>query len=230
MSLQLLHEFEAFLETIPLERYRDALLSVKTVEQDLPRPLNPLPAIYEMYWQPNRDAPQFPDFEDFFSKWWKSHLEPLDEFISKYFWGCSREFVRLGFKARLYRTLVSVLTQFHFAYAWKASCRMDLRASAELDMAGVDAIVQGTDGTQVALQVMKETYRPEARGEGRFVGRRGLQVDLVVEVAYTLSDPEELQRKRGELELLKLKVGMLCWPSWPETFSGVSLTASSSSR
>ncbi len=195
MSARVLETFEAFLGTIPLEHYRVTLMPVKTVEQDLPPALNPLHTIYEMYWQPDQDDAQFPDFEGFFSTWWKSHLEPLDEFIGKYFLGVSRDFVRLGFKARLYRTLVSVLTQFHFAYTWRAFCQADLRASADLDIAGIDALVEGTDGTQVALQVKKETYRPEARGVGRFAARQGLRVGLVVEVPYTVTDVGEWQRK-----------------------------------
>lgn len=194
MSLQMLQTFETFLETIPLEYYRESLMPVKTVEQDLPPALNPLPTIYEAYWQPEGHAVPFPDFEDFFAKWWKSHLEPLDEFISKYFWGCSLDFVRLGFKARLYRTLISVLTQFHFMYTWRAYCQTHLEASAALDMKGVDALVHLTDGTRVVLQVKKETYRPEARGTGRFA-RRGWSGELIVEVPYTITAPEDWQRR-----------------------------------
>jgi hypothetical protein len=194
MNLQILQTFEAFLETVPLERYRDSLMPVKTVEQDLPLALNPLPAIYETYWQPEKPADRFPDFEDFFAGWWKSHLEPLDEFISKYFWGCSLDFVRLGFKARLYRTLVSVLTQFHFAYTWRTYCQTDLEASADLDMKGIDALIHLTDGTKVVLQVKKETYRREARGGGRFA-QRGWPGELVVEVPYTVTDSEDWQRR-----------------------------------
>lgn len=194
MSLQVLQTFETFLETIPLGRYRESLMPVKTVEQDLPPALNPLPAIYETYWLPEGDTAPFPDFEVFFARWWKSHLEPLDEFISKYFWGCSLDFVRLGFKARLYRTLISVLTQFHFTYAWRAHCQTHLEASAALDMKGVDALVRLADGTQVVLQVKKETYRREARGTGRFT-RRGWPGELIVEVPYTITAPEDWQRR-----------------------------------
>lgn len=190
MSLQALQEFEAFLAGIPLDHYRSELMPVKTVEQDLPRALNPLPDIYEAYWNPEPSEKRFPSYEEFFARWWKSHLEPLDAFISQYFWGCSLAFVRLGFKARLYRTLMSVLTQFHFAYAWQAHCQTSLQASAELDMKGLDALVNLASGEQVALQVKKETYRSEARGAGRFA-RRSQQYDLVVEVPYTITGAEE---------------------------------------
>ncbi|MCS7192767.1 MAG: TaqI family restriction endonuclease [Armatimonadetes bacterium] len=187
----MLERFEAFLETIPLEHYRKELVPVKTVEQDLPKDLNPLPAIYTNYWR--SQTAEFPNYEEFFRKWWTEHLKPLDAFIRKYFWGCSYEFVYLGFKARIYRTLISVLTQFHFAYSWLAYCQLPLEASAELDMQGIDALVTAGE-IKVAFQVKKETYRSEARESGRFA-RRKLQFQFAVEVPYTITRPEEWKQK-----------------------------------
>ncbi len=187
----LLRAFEEFLTTIPLERYRQELMPVKTVEQDLPKALNPLPSLYATYWTEVHKP--FPDYDQFFRDWWRSHLEPLDDFIRQYFWGCSRDFVYLGFKARLYRTFISVLTQFHFAYAWKAHCSLPLEASAELDMNGIDALVR-CDALHIALQVKKETYRAEARERGRFA-RRQQKVDLVVEVPYTVTPAGEWRKR-----------------------------------
>jgi len=187
----ILEKFEAFLETIPLADYRTELEPVKTVEQDLPKELNPLPAIYAKYWT---SAPiEFPNFEDFFREWWTDHLHPLDAFIRKYFWGCSYEFVYLGFKARLYRTLISVLTQFHFSYSWLAYCGLPLEASADLDMKGIDALVHCREKT-VALQIKKETYRAEARERGRFA-RRKISVTFMVEIPYTIVSPDEWQQR-----------------------------------
>lgn len=187
---QTLSAFEQFLESIPLDRYREELMPVKTVEQDLPPELNPLPAIYRAFWV---DEPiQFPDYEEFFDRWWKEHLEPLDTFIRRYFWGCSHEFVYLGFKARLYRTLVSVLTQFHFCYSWRAHCALPFEASAELDMKGIDGLVL-CDQVRIALQVKKETYRSEAREGGRFAQRRKF-AHWTLEVPYTITPLEEIRR------------------------------------
>lgn len=188
---QTLSAFEQFLESIPLDRYREELMPVKTVEQDLPPELNPLPAMYSAFWV--EKPVRFPDYEAFFDRWWKEHLEPLDAFIRRYFWGCSHEFVFLGFKARLYRTLISVLTQFHFGYSWRAYCALPLEASAELDMKGIDGLVH-CGNVVVALQVKKETYRPEARGSGRFA-RRKVSVDWAVEVPYTIAPADELRSK-----------------------------------
>ncbi len=106
----MLAQFEEFLATIPLDQYRQNLMPMKTVEQDLPRDLNPLPDIYKYYWVHSVPANGFLDYESFFTEWWQEHLAPLDRFVQQYFWGCSYDFVRTGFKARLYRTLISVLT------------------------------------------------------------------------------------------------------------------------
>lgn len=180
---EMLEKFEKFLGGIPLDWYREELMTVKTVEQNLSKELNPLPFIYKYYWIPQNPS-NFPSYEDFFTQWWEEHLNPLDDFISKYLWGCSYQFVKLGFKARIYRTFISVLTQFHFAYTWLAHCKQPLEASAELDMKGIDALVKFQDA-EVALQVKKQTYRSEARGAGRFA-KRAPQAQLTVEVPYTL--------------------------------------------
>lgn len=193
-AVQVLSAFEQFLESIPLDRYREELMPIKTVEQDLPPDLNPLPAIYAAFWV--EQPVQFPEYDAFFDKWWKEHLLPLDAFIRRYFWGCSHEFVFLGFKARLYRTLISVLTQFHFGYLWRAHCKLPMEASAELDMKGIDGLVY-CDTVRVALQVKKETYRPEARGPGRFAARRR-EADWIVEVPYTVATEQELREKASK--------------------------------
>jgi hypothetical protein len=74
----------------------------------------------------------------------------------------------MGFKARIYRTLISLLTQFQFAYSWRANCKLPLDSSAEMDMNGLDALVKYKDKS-IGIQMKKETYRREARGPGRFL-------------------------------------------------------------
>lgn len=191
----MLAQYEQFLATIPLDEYRKSLMPVKTVEQDLPRDLNPLPDIYRHYWVQSVPADGFPDYESFFADWWQGHLVPLDRFIRQYFWGCSYEFVRTGFKARLYRTLISVLTQFHFAYLWCEVCSFPLTTTADLDMKGVDAALTLPDGQSAALSVKKVTQRREAAGEGRFSLRQAKPWKHFIEVAYTIEPAEEIRDK-----------------------------------
>ncbi len=198
---KLVKNFEKFLVSIPIEKYRKELMPIKTVEQDLPKTLNPLPDMYKTYWKEEPET--FIDIEKFFENWWTSHLEPLDKFIRQYFWGCSHQFVYLGFKARLYRTFISVLTQFHFVYLWKAYCDYPIEVSADLDIKGIDALVH-INNSRVALQIKKETYRSEARERGRFATRQQ-DVDLTVEVPYTVTPPEEWQKKISKAKKEKTK-------------------------
>lgn len=200
-ELKLLKKFERFLSSIPLDKYREELMPVKTVEQDLPKSLNPLPDIYNAYWI--EDIKDFPNYDEFFENWWKKHLEPLDKFIRQYFWGCSIEFVYLGFKARLYRTLISVLTQFHFCYSWKAYCNLPIEVSADLDLKGIDALVRYND-EMIALQIKKETYRAEAREGGRFSTKR-LNVNLLLEIPYSITSLEELAKKIEKAKKLETR-------------------------
>ena len=103
MAHKALKAFETFLGNLDLRDYEKKYRPIKTVEQDLPKELNPLPDLYKHYWKPDEPTPSFPKYEDFFAQWWDQRLKALDTFIRKYFWGCSYQFVRLGFTERLYR-------------------------------------------------------------------------------------------------------------------------------
>jgi hypothetical protein len=198
-----LQAFEAFLGSLDLASYRKKYQRIKTVEQNLPRNLSPLPDLYKHYWKPTEGNPAFPSFEDFFNRWWDEHLEPLNAFRQRYFWGCSCEFVRLGFEARLYRTAISIWTQFHFCYRWLASCSLPLEANQERDAKGIDALVHANKH-RVGIQIKKETYRSEAREENRFLKNKKQRDIALLEVPYTLQIPEKLRikaeraRKKGE--------------------------------
>lgn len=187
-----LETFERFLASLDLESYQQKYRPIKTVEQDLPRELNPLPDLYEHYWKALEDNPSFLGFEEFFDHWWEKRLRPLDEFIRKYFWGCSYAFVRLGLEARLYRTAVSIWTQFHFCYRWNASCELPLEATPELDAQGIDALIH-TSGSPTGIQIKKETYRSEAKSENRFLRKQ--RGTALIEIPYTPQTPEELEEK-----------------------------------
>jgi hypothetical protein len=194
--IELLRIYEAFLSEIPLDKYKEELRPIKTVEQDLPKELNPLYDLYYSYWT-EEPTKSFPSFEDFFNSYWDNHERGpyILKFIEKYLWGCSHDFVKKGLKARLYRTFISVLTQFHFCYTWKAYCSSRVEASAELDMRGIDAKIFYDDYIQVGLQIKKETYRPEAREGGRFAQRSLKDIHLFLEIPYTINEPEDLEKK-----------------------------------
>ena len=184
-----LNKFEDFLKNIEIEKYAH-LRQIKTVEQDLPRELLPLEIYYSYYW----DTADFKDYDEIFKIYWSEKLHPyVYDFIKKYFYGCSLQFVEEGFKARLYRIWMSILTQFHFQYLWNALFREKLISSAELDMMGIDAIVE-LNKIKIAIQVKKVSYRREA-SDRRFTRRQQTHADIVVEVPYLVIDVDELKSK-----------------------------------
>jgi len=132
-----IEKFENFLKSIDINKY-SYLRKIKTVEQDLPKELLPLELYYNYYW----DNTDFKDYDEVFKEYWESKLSPhIYNFIKKYFYGCSIQFVEEGFKARLYRIWISLLTQFHFQYLWNAMFDNKLYSSAELDTMGIDAVL-----------------------------------------------------------------------------------------
>jgi len=203
--VEALEKYENFLRAIPLGRYSE-LRSIKTVEQDLPRGLNPLPLIYEFYWVKKN----FVSFDEFFVEYWRRSIRGIKEFKQKYFWGCTDDFIMMGFRARLYRTWTSVLTQFHFMYLWNSLFEEKVIANAELDMEGVDGRVHVGNYTY-DLQVKKISYRKEAGGERRFTRRKRKEGSYIFEILYIVDDPKEVEerlkraRKNKQLYEIELK-------------------------
>jgi hypothetical protein len=145
-----LKKFENFLKNIDIEKY-SYLRNIKTVEQDLPKDLLPLELYYKYYW----DSTNFKNFDEIFEIYWREKLNPyIYNFIKKYFYGCSLQFVEEGFKARLYRIWMSILTQFHFQYLWNALFDKKLKSNPQLDLMGIDAILNLND-TNIAIQIKK---------------------------------------------------------------------------
>ncbi len=114
-------------------------------------------------------------------------------FVRKYFYGCFLQFVEEGFKARLYRIWMSILTQFHFQYLWNAVIDIELKSDADLDSKGLDAVVEFKEA-KVGIQIKKISYRKEA-SERRFAKKLLKYADVIVEVPYLVVDTEELEGK-----------------------------------
>ncbi len=186
----LLRVYENFLSNIDLEFYREKYVQIKTVEQDLPRLMNPLPPIYNAYWQRS----EYLSFEEFFAYYWDSRPKEIMDFIKQFFWGCSIEFVRLGLEARLYRTWVSLLTQFHLGYLWNCLYSGAYNASAGLDMEGIDAVIT-VRGKKVATQIKKISYRREA-SQRRFSKKKLAGFAGSIEIPYTVEDPADIENKK----------------------------------
>jgi hypothetical protein len=163
-SLNDLDKYRKFLESIPLVKYRDELKDIKWVEQDLPKELFPLESIFSHYWF----ARKFLDFEEWFRIFWKeinskrANKQALKKFKKYYFDKDSDGWFKKGFKARMYRTWISVLTQLDFCYVFEYICAqkrigLALECNAELDAKGIDAQVN-----EISFQVKKISQRKEA--------------------------------------------------------------------
>ncbi len=189
-SITDLERFRKFLESIPLDKYRKELKDIKWVEQDLPREVLPLASIFKYYWE-DRD---YLDFEKWFETFWEEintspkSKEALAKF-KKYFFNKTlneNDWFKKGFKARMYRTWVSVLTQLDFCYVFEDICAKEgkdllLECNAELDIKGIDAKVG-----DVCFQVGKISQRKEARSVGR--------KKRLITIPYPVFDIKELKR------------------------------------
>lgn len=184
-----LEKYRDFLQTIPLNEYREKLKDIKWVEQDLPKEMLPLASIFKHYWEER----QFLNFDEWFETFWKElntnpqSKEALRQFKRYYFDKNNDGWFKKGFKARMYRTWVSVLTQLDFCYMFEYICaregkNLQLEANAELDARGIDARVN-----DIGFQIAKISQRKEARTVG--------EKKAVVTIPYAVFNIEEFERK-----------------------------------
>ncbi len=195
-----LEKYEKFLKTIPLDKYREELRDIKWVEQDLPKEMLPLASIFKYYWNERI----FLNFDKWFKSFWEElntnpeSKQSLQEFKKYYFDKNGNGWFKKGFKARMYRTWVSVLTQLDFCYMFEYICAkegkdLQLECNAELDARGIDARVN-----DIGFQIAKISQRKEARTVG---GKK-----TVVTIPYAVFNIEEFER-RCESPRVKDKTG-----------------------
>lgn len=185
-----LQEYRKFLSSIPLDKYREELKNVKWVEQDLPKEVLPLSSIFKYYWEERK----FLDFETWFENFWQeinTHSESkkaLERFKKYYFDKNLNEngWFKKGFKARMYRTWVSILTQLDFCYLVEYILRnenknLTLECNAILDSKGIDAKINN-----IKFQIKKITQRKEARSAGK--------KESLITIPYAVFDIEKFQK------------------------------------
>ncbi|HGJ63971.1 TPA: TaqI family restriction endonuclease [bacterium] len=189
-------KYRQFLGNIPLSKYRDELKDIKWVEQDLVPSLYPLKSIYKNYWE----TQNFLNFENWFAEFWdeinssqKQKLNDLKELVRAHrkFYedkinGDLENKILLGFKARMYRTWVSVLTQLDFCYLFEFICTREgknlrIECNADLDSKGIDARVNN-----IGFQIAKISQRKEAL--------KIVRKSRVVTIPYAVFDVKEFQR------------------------------------
>ena len=111
--MSLLKEFETFLSNLNLQEYRETYTKYKTVELNLSKKILPLRHIYQEYWHKHSN---WKNYDQFYSCYYTDLKQEIENFRDKHFF--SKETFRMGFKARIYRTWVSLLTQIQGAYVF----------------------------------------------------------------------------------------------------------------
>lgn len=197
-----IQRFRSFLSNIPITDYRNTLKDIKYVEQDLPDELLPLKSIYYYYWETRN----FLDFDSWFEIFWEEILSSQESRnalhnFKKYYYNRDIDdngWFKLGFKARMYRTWISILTQLDFCYMFeylseKKGLDICLECNADLDKRGIDARVN-----DICFQIQKITQRKEARSATK---KRNL-----VLIPYAVFNLEELMKKLNNPRVRKKNV------------------------
>ena len=206
-----LENYRKFLLSIPLSSFRDELKEIKWVEQDLHSALFPQKSIFHYYW----DEKKFYGFEEWFDTFWnnliadKILLEKVEDF--KILVRAYRKFYEdkinsehekiffLGFKARMYRTWISVLTQLDFCYLFDALCvkkkvNLKVECNYKLDVEeGIDAKVNN-----VGFQITKISDRKVAQKISR--------KKRVITIPYAVFPLEEYKRKAESSRIEKSRI------------------------
>lgn len=182
-------KYRKFLESIPLSKYREELKDIKWVEQDLTMEMLPLEFIFRYYWFERK----FLNFDEWFEDFWKElntkpeSKQALKQFKKYFFDKDGNGWFKKGFRARMYRTWVSVLTQLDFCYVFESICfkeskNLILECNAELDARGVDARINN-----IGFQIAKISQRKEARTVG---GKKN-----VIIIPYAVFNIEEFRHR-----------------------------------
>jgi len=152
-----LQDFTDFLKKVPLDKYRAEYRPIKIVEMDLPKEIQAIALLYEVYWKEKK----FVSFDEFYKRYLNEKKQLLEEFRKKIRM-CENCFY-LGLPARIYRTWASLITQIHGGYvAESVFGNNSIEMSEHLDHAGADFRVS-YKGKKINYQVKKETMSREVR-------------------------------------------------------------------
>ena len=206
---QELSNYENFLSNIDVQSYSRFRI-IKWVEQDLPQGKVPnlykegeiiklrhlqLASIYFYYW----DNSNFLNFNEWFEQYWKDinnneEVKTALRNIKSYFFdGADEEWFKDGFRARMYRTWMSLLTQIHFQYLWNKLFDEKIESSALLDSLGLDGRFT-KDEKIIGIQIKKISFRREV-SDRRFTPSQKKFADVVIEIPYVVDNSKEIEEK-----------------------------------
>lgn len=157
-----LSDFNTFLQSIDLQKYKDEYSYIKTVEMDLPKNIQALNTIYKVYWDKENEARDHVlSFDEFYDVYYNNCKEAINTFWDKsgFEKGCAC--FQNGLKARIYRTWASLITQIHAGYvAESVFGEGNIEMSTDLDHKGID-ILAHYNNNDIKIQIKKDSKRPE---------------------------------------------------------------------
>ncbi|MCL5733297.1 MAG: TaqI family restriction endonuclease [Patescibacteria group bacterium] len=195
----LINKFEKFLQSVDLSAYREKYRHIKIVEMDLPKDIQAIAMLYEIYWDKNK----FLNYDKFYKEYLKEYKAEIELFRQKITM-CKDCFYR-GLPARIYRTWASIITQIHAGYVAESVFGSGtVLMSAELDHQGADFQVVYKNKI-INYQVKKATFSREVRQAKKSKNQiKGEFVDIKYEVPSEdyFKNPK---KKDGEYKLPYLR-------------------------
>ncbi len=190
-----MEEFEKLLEKVNLRQYREMYRNIKIVEMDLPKNIQALFLLYDVYW--NKKI--YISFEEFYKKYSEKYSSEIEAFREKTTM-CKTCFYK-GLPARIYRTWASIITQIHAGYVAEAVFgKNTVEMSEELDHKGIDFKVD-YKGVVLNYQIKKQTFSREVRKEKK--SGKSIEGEFI-ELKYDVPSGEYFENpktKKGELRL-----------------------------
>lgn len=191
--------FEIFLESVNLNYYRTKYRPIKLVEMDLPKEIQAIALLYQIYW----DKKKLLDYEDFYKEYMSAYKTKIEDFRLKIAM-CEDCFYR-GLPARIYRTWASIITQIHAGYVAENVFGKDsVSMSADLDHKGADFQVVYRNHV-LNYQVKKASFSREIRQAKRAKKKiKGQFITIKYEVPSEdyFKDPK---KRNGEYKLPYLR-------------------------
>ena len=157
--------FTKFLKEIDLQKYKDQYSKIKTVEMDLPRNIQALDTIYNLYWNktqiPQQENNLPLSFDEFYNIYYNDLENNINEFWEKTGFEKECSCFKNGLKARIYRTWASLITQIHAGYVAESVFGIgNVEMSTLLDHQGVDMLIHYKNN-DIKVQIKKDSKRPE---------------------------------------------------------------------
>jgi len=189
-----LERFTEFLKSVDLDDYRGKYRQTKIVEMDLPKEIQAIALLYNVYWEEK----QFVSFDEFYNRYLEDKKALLEDFRNK-IGMCDICFYK-GLPARIYRTWASLITQIHAGYVADVVFNEGIvNMSEDLDHSGAD--FQIVAGKKILnFQVKKETQSREVRAEKKSKRKiKGKFITIKYEVP-NFDDIKNNQKKDGNFK------------------------------